>query len=477
MYDLIIIGGGPGGYMAAERAGHAGLNVLLIEKRALGGVCLNEGCIPSKALLHSAKVLDYALHGDAYGVLIDPKSKSSIKLDHKHVIERKNNVVKTLVSGVKSLMKANKVTVVYGEAYIVDVNTVKVGEEVYNGNRLMIATGSTPIIPPIDGVKEGVDNGFCVTSREILDLEKVPKHLVVVGGGVVGLEMASYYNSAGSKVTVIEMLPKIAGAMDGEISTLLMKSYQKRGIEFLLNTKVTAVTKDSVVYESAENGGTKSNGAESKSGVASNSKSENNTGTIKADKVLLSIGRRPLVDGYGLENLNLVLENGAIKTDIHGQTSLPNVYAVGDVNGKYMLAHAAYREAEVAVSHILGKRDAMRYDAVPSVIYTSPEVASVGETEESAKAKGIDYGAVSVPMVYSGRYVAENAVTDGICKVVIDKKYRNIIGVHLYGSYASEIIVSACMMIEMQMRVEDVQKFIFPHPTVSEIIREAVFKI
>ncbi|MCL2427551.1 MAG: dihydrolipoyl dehydrogenase [Oscillospiraceae bacterium] len=455
--------------MAAERAGHAGLKVLLVEKRALGGVCLNEGCIPSKALLHSAKVLDYTLHGSDYGVFIDTKKSSLsdiVKLDHKLVIERKNNVVKTLVSGVKSLMKANKVTVVYGEAHIVDSKTVKVGEEVYNGNRLVIATGSVPVIPPIDGVKDGFENGFCLTSREILDLEEVPKHLVVIGGGVVGLEMAAYYSSAGSKVTVIEMLPKIAGAMDAEISTLLMKSYQKRGIEFLLNTKVTAVTKDSVVYESVgDNAG------------ESDSKSTNGNSIAKVDKVLLSIGRKPLIDGYGLENLGLVLEKGAIVTDMHSLTSLPNVYAVGDINGKYMLAHAAYREAEVAVSHMLGKRDVMRYDAVPAVIYTSPEVASVGETEESAKARGIDYETVSVPMVYSGRYIAENAVTDGICKVVIDKKQRNIIGVHLYGSYASEIIVSACMMIEMQMRVEDVQKVIFPHPTVNEIIREAVFKI
>ena len=468
IYDLIIIGGGPGGYMAAERAGHAGLKVLLVEKRALGGVCLNEGCIPSKALLHSAKVLDYTLHGSDYGVFIDTKKSSLsdiVKLDHKLVIERKNNVVKTLVSGVKSLMKANKVTVVYGEAHIVDSKTVKVGEEVYNGNRLVIATGSVPVIPPIDGVKDGFENGFCLTSREILDLEEVPKHLVVIGGGVVGLEMAAYYSSAGSKVTVIEMLPKIAGAMDAEISTLLMKSYQKRGIEFLLNTKVTAVTKDSVVYESVgDNAG------------ESDSKSTNGNSIAKVDKVLLSIGRKPLIDGYGLENLGLVLEKGAIVTDMHSLTSLPNVYAVGDINGKYMLAHAAYREAEVAVSHMLGKRDVMRYDAVPAVIYTSPEVASVGETEESAKARGIEFDAVSVPMVYSGRYIAENAVTDGICKVVIDKKHRNIIGVHLYGSYASEIIISACMMIEMQMRVEDVQKVIFPHPTVNEIIREAVFK-
>ena len=472
-YDLIIIGGGPGGYMAAERAGHAGLNVLLIEKRALGGVCLNEGCIPSKALLHSAKLLDYAMHSNEYGVF----STYRPELDHKHVIERKNSVVETLVNGVKSLMKANKVTVIYGEAYIVDKSRVKVGDEIYSYDRLMIASGSVPVIPPIDGVAEGLEKGFVLTSREILDLEKVPKHLAVIGGGVVGLEMASYYHSAGSKVTVIEMLPKIAGMIDAEISELLLKNYKKKGIEFLLDTKVTAVTKNSVVYDS----GHKYQGDNSvdfnKTVDVSSKTGDNSSLHIKADKILLSIGRKPLIDGFGLENLDLVIENGAIKTDSHGLTSLPNVYAVGDVNGRYMLAHAAYREAEVAVAHILGKHDVMKYDAVPSVIYTSPEVACVGDTEESAKARGVDCAAVTVPMVYSGRYIAENTVTDGICKVVIDKRNRNIIGVHLYGSYASEIIVSACMMIEMQMRVEDVQKFVFPHPTVSEIMREAVFKI
>jgi len=447
MFDLIIIGGGPGGYMAAERAGHAGLKVLLIEKRALGGVCLNEGCIPSKTLLHSAKLYDYAAHGNEYGVY---SGGSRPEIDHKLVIERKNKVVEKLVSGVSALMKAKKVTVVYGEAQIIDSGTVKVGDEVYNGSRLMIATGSVPVIPPIDGLAEGLSKGFVITSREILDLEKVPKHLTVIGGGVVGLEMASYYSAAGSKVTVIEMLHQIAGAMDTEISDLLMKSYEKKGIEFLLDTKVTAITKDSVIYDG---------------------------GSVKANKVLLSIGRKPFIEGFGLENLDLVIKNGAIETDSIGLTNRPNVYAVGDVNGRYMLAHAAYREAEVAVSHMLGESDTMCYDAVPSVIYTSPEVASVGETEKSAKARGIDTTSVTVPMVYSGRYVAENTATDGICKVIINKEHRNIIGVHLYGSYASEIITSACMMIEMQMRVEEVQKFIFPHPTVSEMIREAVFRL
>ena len=453
MYDLIIIGGGPGGYMAAERAGHAGLNVLLIEKRALGGVCLNEGCIPSKTLLNSAKIHDYAKHGEAYGVKTEKAS-----LDHRAVIQRKNKVVDTLVGGVKALMKASKVNVIYGQAHIVDNTNVRVDDEVFSGKRLMIATGSVPVIPPIDGVAKGLKDGSVLTSREALDLEEAPKNLIVIGGGVIGMEMASYFSSAGSNVTVVEMLPKIGGPIDDEVSAILMKSYRKKGIKFVLGARVATITSNGVLYDESGPG----RGSVPLSGAD--------------NKFLIVVGRKPLVDGFGLDNTGVLVENGAIKTDMHGLTSVPTIYAVGDVNGKYMLAHAAYREAEVAVNHILGKRDIMRYDAIPSVIYTSPEVACVGETEETAKAKGISCASITVPMAYSGRYLAENTVTDGICKVVIDKKHRNIIGVHMIGSYASEIILSACTMIEMQMRVEDIKELIFPHPTISEIIREAVFR-
>jgi len=383
MYDLIIIGGGPGGYMAAERAGHAGLNVLLIEKRALGGVCLNEGCIPSKTLLNSAKIYDYAIHGSVYGVSVENAS-----LDHKFVLQRKNKVVDTLVGGVKSMLKANKVTVVYGEAFILSKTDVKVGDEVYSGNRLMIASGSVPVIPPIDGLDEGLKSGFVLTSREILDLEEIPEKLVVIGGGVIGLEMASYYASAGSKVTVIEMLPKIGGTIDEEISKILLKNYQKKGIEFILGARVTGVRQGTVLCLTREQNNEPSPALPDPVLPAEPS-------CVLCEKALLAIGRKPAVSGFGLENTGVVIERGAIRTDQHGLTSVPNIYAVGDVNGKYMLAHAAYREAEVAVNHILGKRDVMRYDAIPSVIYTSPEVACVGETEESAKARGIDYASVT----------------------------------------------------------------------------------
>ncbi len=448
MYDLIVLGGGPAGYLACERAGHAGLKVLLIEKRSLGGVCLNEGCIPSKALLHSAKVFDYAKHSQDYGVKVEGAS-----IDHKAVVERKNKVVKTLVSGVTALMKANKVTVVSGEGVITGKNSVKVGDTTYEGQKILICTGSEPVIPPIKGIKEGIGSGLVLTNREILDLQEIPKSLVIIGGGVIGLEMASYFNSVGSKVTVIEMLPSIAGPTDKEISSILLKNYIDKGVEFKLNSKVVEVTADSVVYEA-----------------------DGKTQSVPADKVLLSIGRRASTKDIGLEAVGVYCERGAIVTDRTMQTNIANIYAAGDVNGKSMLAHTAYREAEVAVNNILGKKDVMRYNAIPSVIYTTPEVASVGETQETAKEKGLDVEIISQQMMYSGRYVAENLFGDGICKIIIDKKRRTILGVHLIGNYASEIIYGAALMVETEMRVSDVKELVFPHPTVCEIIRETIFK-
>jgi dihydrolipoamide dehydrogenase len=453
LYDLIVIGGGPAGYLAAERAGHAGLKVLLIEKNKVGGVCLNEGCIPSKTLLHSAKVLDYAKYGEKYGVKCD-----AIEYDHKFVVARKNKVVNTLVSGIKMKLKMNKVTLVDGQAMIIERTLegfkvqVQVQEEIYVGKRMLIATGSTSIIPPIPGVEAGMKKGFVLTNKEILDLEMIPKKLVVIGGGVIGLEMASYYNSIGSQVTVIEMLSKIAGGTDHDISKLLMKHYEKKGIEFKLESKVTRLTDTQVIYEA--------DGVEYQ---------------VDCDKVLMSIGRRPVTTGFGLENIGVELDRGAIKVDEQGRTNVVNVYAAGDVNGKSMLAHTAYREAEVCVNNILGKKDVMRYHAIPNVIYTNPEVATVGETEESAKEKGMDYSVTTLKMNYSGRYVAENEDGDGICKVLIDKKYNRLIGVHMIGNPSSEIIFGVSLMIETEMKIDDIKELVFPHPTVSEILRENIF--
>ena len=451
VYDLIVIGGGPGGYLAAERGAHAGLKTLLFEKRSLGGVCLNEGCIPSKALLNSAKHYEHALHGDKYGV-----SCSNVTIDQKAVVARKAKVVRTLVGGVKAKMRGAGVTVVMEEATITGKDganfAVTAKGTTYLGKNLIIATGSSAAVPPIPGVKELL-GGFVMTNREVLDLEEIPARLTVIGGGVIGLEMAAYYAAVGSKVTVIEMLDHIAGPTDLEISSMLQKELEAKGVTFLLSTAVKSVEQGKVNAE-------KANGEKI---------------SVEADKVLLSIGRRSNTQGIGLESIGVEVDRG-IPTDTMGRTNVPNVYAIGDVNGHHMLAHTAYREAEVAINTILGKPDNMRYNANPSVIYTQPEIGSVGKTEEECKAKGIEYEVAKLPMVYSGRFVAENEGADGLCKVIIDKRKRNVLGVHLIGAYSGEIIWGAAEMIEMQLRVNDARQIIFPHPTVCEIIRETLWE-
>lgn len=451
MYDLIILGGGPAGYNAAERAGHAGLKTLVIEERALGGVCLNEGCIPTKTLLYSAKIYDYAKHSKDYGVTF-----GSADIDHAFVVNRKNGVVKQLVSGIGAKLKKCGVEVVKASAVIKERNAegfvVTADGKEYVGKQLLIATGSSPALPPIDGLQESLKEGFALTNREILDLTEIPKTIVVVGGGVIGLEMASYFNSVGSKVYVVEMLDHIAGAVDREMSKLLQKDYASRGVEFILGARVTSIKNKAVTYEK-----------------------DGKVVEIPADYALVSIGRRARTAGIGCENIGLKLERGAIVTNEMGKTNVPGVWAAGDVNGKSMLAHTAYREGEVCINNILGKKDRINYNSIPSVIYTNPEVASVGETTESAKEKGLDVDVKTVTLKYSGRYVAENEHGYGILKVITDKKHKNIVGLHMLGSYASEIIYGAAIMVETEMRVEDIQKMVFPHPTVCEVIRESMF--
>ncbi len=453
MFDLIVIGGGPAGYVAAERAGHAGLKVLLFEKRSLGGVCLNEGCIPSKALLNSAKIYEKAIHGSQYGVEIE-----GAKIDHQKVMKRKSKVVDMLVGGVAAKMKKHKVKVIKEVATIIERNSegfvIEAASEQYIGKQLLIATGSVPVVPGILGLKDSVEAGYTLTNREILELTEVPNKLTVIGGGVIGLEMASYYVAAGSDVTVIEMLDHIAGQTDEEIGSILKKSLEKKGIKFLLQSKVVEVKDGAVTYE--------------KDGQQT---------TVDGDKILLSIGRRAFTEELGLEKIGVETIRGTVPTDAFSRTNISGVFAAGDVNGKSMLAHTAYREAEVCVNTILNKKDYMRYSAIPSVIYTYPEVASVGETEVTAKEKGYDIKTVQLPMIYSGRYIAETEKGDGIVKVVVDAKYDRIIGVHMIGSYVSEMIYGAGLMIETELKVDDIKELVFPHPTVSEVIREALFEL
>lgn len=458
MYDLAIIGGGPGGYVAAERAGAAGLKTVLFERKSLGGVCLNEGCIPTKTLLYSAKVYNYAVNGDHYGVYAKEPN-----FNYGEIVSRKDKVVRKLVAGVKAAMKAGKIEVVAEQAMIkgrsAEGVTVIAADKEYVAKNLLVCTGSEAAVPPFPGLKEAGD--VIVTNREILSLKEQPKELVVIGGGVIGMEFAAFFSTLGTKVTVVEMLPKILGPLDDEISAMLQKIYAKRGIEFCLRCKVTGIEGNTVVYEDPEG----------------------KVCRVSGDKILVSVGRRANISGFGLENtgVEMLLNRGGkpcgIKVDEHMRTNVPNIYAAGDVTGFSMLAHTASREGEVAVNNILGKQDHMRYEAIPGVVYTNPEVAGVGLTEEQAKASGKEYEVLKLPMAYSGRFVAENEGGEGICKIIVGKKHHEVLGMHMLGNPCSEIIHSACIAIEMEMTVEQLKEVVFPHPTVSEIIKETAFTL
>ena len=447
IYDLAIIGGGPAGYVAAERAGAKGLSVIVFDKRALGGVCLNEGCIPTKTLLNSAKVLEYAHEAEKYGIKVE-----NISIDFKKIMARKDKVVRKLVSGVGAKLKHAKADVVIANAVIrekrEDVITIDANNLVYQATRLLICTGSEAAVPPIPGL----DGSLIVTNREILQLKECPKSLVIIGGGVIGSEFADFFNAMGTKVTVIEMLPEILTGVDEEIAAFVRKEFEKKGVAYHLNAKVTKLNGKEVVFEK--------DGQEQR---------------ITGDEVLLSVGRKANVAGIGLENIGVEFTPRGIKIDQNCRTNVPNVYAAGDITGFSLLAHTASREGEVAVNHILGRKDVMRYDAIPGVVYTHPEIAGVGLTESAAKEKGIEVEVKQLSMAYAGRFIAENEGKDGFCKVIVGKKYKEILGIHMVGGACSEMIWGACAIIESQLRIQDVEEIVFPHPTVSEIIKETIF--
>lgn len=452
-YDLIVIGGGPAGYRAAERAGKEGLKVLLAEKDAIGGVCLNEGCVPSKAFLHVAKISDTLKTSSASGVVFEGTSF----IVQTQVVKNKDRAVKRLVAGVKLALKAANVEVVQGEGYIVCKENqefvVKVGDTKYLGKNLLIATGSSPLLPGIEGLLEGYEKKYVLTNKEVLSIEEIPEKLVVIGGGVIGLEMGSYFFSAGSKVTIIEMLDSVGGPIDAEIASLLRKNLEKKGLLIETGAKVIKISNNQVFFE--------------------------RNGEIQAatfDKVLVSVGRKAVTKNIGLENIGVSYDRG-IKTDNKMRTNIKGVYAAGDVTGTYMLAHVAYREADVVVNDILGIEDAMSYLAVPSVIYTSPEVATVGETEESANAKGLKTKTIKISLMFSGRYIAESDDRSGIMKVIYDTEKDTLIGASVIGLYSSEYIGMISSFIGLKIPVAELKKQIYPHPTVSEVFRDALFEI
>ena len=445
-YDVAIIGGGPAGYTAAEKAAAGGLSTVLFEKNALGGVCLNEGCVPTKTLLYSAKVFDTIKHAPKYAV-----SAENPAFDFPKTIARKNKVVKKLTAGIRMKMKEDGVEVVSGEAEIKGraadgTITIASGEAVYEAANLLICTGSETVIPPIPGLAETE----YWTSREALLSKELPASLVIIGGGVIGMEFASFFNSMGTEVHVVEMLDKILGPMDRELSEMLQAEYAKRGVKFYLGHKVTAVNGGDVTVEK-----------------------DGETSVIQGEKVLLSVGRRPVTKGFGLETLAPEPFRNGIKVNGFMQTSVPNVYACGDITAFSLLAHTAVSEAEVAVDHILGKNRSMSYKAIPGVVYTNPEIAGVGKTEEELQAEGTPYTVKKIPMAFSGRFVAENEQGNGVCKLILAED-ETIIGAHLLGNPASELIVIAGIAVEKGMKASELKSIVFPHPTVGEILKEAL---
>jgi len=447
IFDLAIIGGGPAGYTAAELAGKNGLKTILFEKSNLGGVCLNEGCIPTKTLLYSAKVYQTAKDATKYAV-----SCENVTFDLAKIISRKTKVVRKLTAGIRAKMNEAGVETVIGEAIVRakgegrKVKEIECNGQIYSANKVLLCTGSETVIPSIPGLQ---DTDFW-TSREALENKEVPDSLLIIGGGVIGIEFASFFNTLGTRVIVVEMLDEILTGMDKELSALLRNELTKRGIEFHLGAKVVSVNNHRIEIEKA---GQKS--------------------VLEAAKILLSVGRKPVLTDFGLETLDLELFGNGLKVNEYMQTSHPDIYACGDITGFSLLAHTAVREAEVAVGHILGKNAKMFYKAIPGVVYTNPEIAGVGKTEEILQTENVAYTIKQLPMAYSGRFVAENEQGTGICKI-LEGKDGTIFGVHILGNPASEIIVIAGIAIEKGLKAGDLKAMIFPHPTVGEIIKETV---
>ena len=454
MFDVIVIGGGPGGYLAAERLGHRGKKVLVIEKQYMGGTCLNVGCIPTKTLLNSAKHYLHAKEAGQFGVHTD-----NVSFNMTEMMSWKEQVVKTLRSGVTASVKKCGAQIIEGTGVIVAPGSVKVAEtgETFQAKAILVAAGSVPAMPPIPGAK---DNPAVVDSTGLLSVEACPERLCVIGGGVIGVEFASLFGTLGSQVSVVEMMDEIIPPMDKEQAPLLRKALHNT--TFHLGCKVERLEGGTVHFT------TKDGKQES----------------VTADLVLMAVGRRSETQSWGGKEIGLDITPKGVNVDDRMRTNITGIWAAGDVNGRSMLAHSAYRMAEVAVNDICSyldgteNRDLMRYNAIPWVVYSIPEAAGVGMTQQEAESQGIKVKTASVPMIVSGRFIAENGTkATGTVKVVADEQTDMILGVHILGPYASEMIWGAAALIENEMRVQDVKQMIFPHPTVCEAIREAIWSL
>jgi len=441
MYDIIIIGAGPGGYVAAERAGSMGKKVLIIEQEKLGGVCLNWGCIPTKSLLHSAKLYQQAKHSEQFGVVT-----SDVSFDFEKAMKWKKKTVDSLVAGIGYLMKMNHVEVVFGHAEIESAGRVRVNDTVYEAPAIIIATGSSPAGLPIPGA----DLEHVVTNRGALSLDSLPKRIAIIGGGVIGIEFASLFSSLDAEVTVLEMMPEILPMMDSEITKTLKR--QMKGVRFFTNSRVSEITETSIVYDC--------NGE---------------VGQIDSNLVLMAVGRKPNSSDLGIEALGIDHNHGSILVNEQLQTNVPGIYAIGDVTGKSLLAHSASRMGEVAVNTICGIEDRMDYKAIPWAVYTYPEAAGCGLTESEAKDQGYDVKIKKFNFAANGRFIAENGKKQGLSKIILNNENDQVLGMHLLGPSSSEMIFGAAILMEAKLKSSDIKKMVFPHPTISEVIRESFF--
>lgn len=451
-FDVIIIGAGPGGYVAAIRAAQLGMKVACVEKeKTLGGTCLNVGCIPSKALLESSELYfdakeKYKDHGINF---------EKISLDFQKFIERKNEIVKKLTMGVAGLFKKNKITRISGAATLTKEKTVEVsgadGDSVLSAKNIIIATGSAPISIP--GIS--FDSKRVIDSTAALSLAEIPNEMIVIGGGYIGLEMGSVYRRLGTKVTVVEMLDRIVPGMDLETGQALQRSLKKQGFEFRLSTQVTkAIVSGDRVKVELKN-------------------TEGNESSLEADVLLVAVGRKPFTENLGLEEASVERdEKWRIKVDDKFQTTAPGIYAIGDVIAGPMLAHKAMEEGIACVENIAGKAGSVNYATIPGVVYTFPEVASVGLTEEQAREKGIDFKKAKYPFMANGRALSLG-VRDGFVKLIADKKTDRLIGAHIIGPRASDMIAELVLGMEFSTTAQDIALAVHAHPTLSETVKEA----
>lgn len=449
-YDLIVLGGGPGGYVAAIRAAQYGLKVAVIEEDEMGGTCLNWGCIPTKSLLHSAELYNSTKHFSESGI-----SVKDVSFDYSKIAQKKDSVVKKLRSGVEYLVKSNGIDIIKGKGTLTDKNTVSVEgstKNTINADKIIIATGSKPFKPPI----EGIEGKLVLDSNDVLSLKECPDKIIIIGGGVIGVEFATVFNSLGKEVVIIEMMDYILPGIDKDISIAVRKSLEKKGVKIFTGSKVTRIKSENnavCVFECNE---------EEKS--------------IEADFVFVAIGRKPNTQNIGLENVGIKTERGNILVNDKMETTVEGIFAIGDVTGKVLLAHIASQQGLVAADNATGKNKKMDYSIIPSCIYTNPEIACVGITEEKAKENSLNYRVGMFPISGNGKSLIMGE-QEGFIKAISDAQTGEILGVHIFSPRATDIISEICVAIKLESTVEEIADTIHPHPTISEIIMESMHDI